>query len=304
MAAPFSLSGEYRLELEGGVATALGTSRQPLIVQNNSGPGAPYAVVPLVGTDALDYGTLASYSARLAAGLQNGTRLYLRAEGVQGSGTRDLSTLFTVAGAIPGTHDDGRLVRNTWSPLALTTTSTQAYSAGLGGDFGTGFSWSAGIIHAQVAQDLNISYDVAGSGTQDYNVYGRSLNRMTGVDIGLDYRRDISDRVSFETGVRVAGMGNSYAYTYDYINSTVTPSQYSVGATGVSMVVRSEVSVKMSYAVRDNLRLTGRIGMVNYENVGTGLENLLNPANTHTVINPVTASVRLPYIRIGIDYRF
>ncbi len=303
-----SFSGANSFSVEGGLSTALNFSSASLIVVNNIGAGAaPWATTELVSANVLDFGLGGSFGLHANFGLENGTSLYLRSSGNWAKGSADISGLFSVDGAIPGIHDDGYLVRNIWTPVATVTTQTLDAAVGFQTPANGGVSYFAGAIYGNVSQDISVAYET-NSGTPfatNYSVSGYSANAMYGVELGVSYSRALSDKLNVVLTGGLAALDNSFTYTY--LHEIVEPfftTTNTYTASGRSVALRSEVSAQLVYAKSDKLSLTGKIGVVNYSNVSTGLENTLNPNNTTASITPVFSSVIVPYIRAGVRITF
>lgn len=300
-------SGKFELQLEGGRAFPQNTSSRSLIVENNLGGTAPYPISEIIGADFLNYGKMASYGADLSIGLRNGGSLFFAFDGTNGSGGRDLSGTVYANGAIPGTFDDGQRIENTWSPFAIVKTRTQAISAGYRHEFSNGFSMSAGLMYGKVKQDLQITFDDDPNYPGDSIVTGRSDNTMAGVMMGLGYQRALLDKWSLSLAGNIAVMANTYSYYYRSYNSEpllVNPLTTIQSENVHSTAVRFDTSLQLGYQLTDHLMLSGKTGFTGYSGIGSGLENMLNENNTASVIHPSTATISLPYIRLGAILRF
>ncbi len=300
-------SGENSLSLEGGLATALNHANASLVVVNNRGT-APWATTELVSANVLDFGRGASFGLQADFGLNGGESVYLRGSGNWANGSVDISGMFSVSGAIPGIHDDGKLLKNTWSPVARVNTRTLDAAIGFQTASHNGISYFGGATQAGVSQDLTVDYILNAQlpTRKDISVNGSATNLMYGAEFGAIYSRALSDKLNIVLTGTLAALDNSFTYTYQYNNVDQTgftlSSTYT--AAGSSVVLRSEVSARLVYAKSETLSLTGKIGIVNYSNVSTGLENTLNPQNTTAAITPVFGSVIVPYIRAGIRVAF
>jgi hypothetical protein len=301
-------SGENSFSLEGGLSTALNHSKASLVVANNAGAGAPWATTELVSANVLDFGLGASFGLQADFGLNSGRSVYFRSSGNWAKGSVDISGLFSVSGAIPGIHDDGKLLKNTWSPVATVSTQTLDVAVGFQTTPHNGIRYFGGAIHGRVSQDLNVDYVINAllPSRFDISINGRAANLMYGAELGASYSRALSDKLDIVLTGTLAALDNTFTYTYQYenINQSGIIVSNTYTAAGSSVVLRSEVSAQLVYAKSETLSLTGKIGVVNYGNVSTGLENTLNPNNTTATITPVFGSVIVPYIRAGISIAF
>ncbi len=299
----FAFSGENSLSIEGGIASALNFSQSPLVVVNNIGADAPWAVTELVSASLLDFGTGASFGAEANFGLTSGKSIYLRSSGNFASGGLDLAGLFAVDGAIPGIFDDDYLLPSAWNPIVTVNTRILDTGIGIKTDIAGGGSFFAGLLYGEVAQDFQLTYDPTSPAPAGIRVSGRSNNAMLGVEIGGSYTRALSDKLKLVVFGEVAALSNSFDYRYQYLNPT-SFSEINQSQSGSSISVRSEIAAQLVFARSEKLAFTGKIGVLNYTNVATGLENTINPGNTNAIITPVFNAVTVPYIRAGIRISF
>lgn len=302
----FGLSGEYELNIEGGLAMPTNVSDRSLIVENNSsftGGPAPWTVTPLVAADILDFGSIASFATELSAGLSSGGAVFLSAQGVSGQGSTDLAPHWEGLGAIPGSHDDGYLINSVWDPVAVVNTADFALTAGYSSIETAGLTWMAGVAHAVVAQDLIIDFDANPVIDGHVLVSGSSSNQMYGVTAGIGYQRVISNDWSLGVDTNVSALQNTYDYSFDYNNFEHNTNEQ-VGAVGISTVVRWDVAAKLAYTLNETTALSGSIGATSYTGIVSGLDTMLNEANTISAVSPVTSSVLLPYVRFGVSVSF
>lgn len=294
------LTGEYEFSLEGGFAMPLNSSERALIVENNVGSG-PWDVTPLVDADILDFGVIPSFAAEFSARLNSGGSIFLRAQSILGQGETDLTGLWIDSGAIPGTHDDGYLIRSEWNPSATVTTQERAIAAGYRSADTTGFTWMAGLSYASVSQDLDVVFNV----TDDETVYvsGAGTNIMYGAIAGVGYTRPLSDKWSFALDSDLSVLHNRYDYNYDYLNDFYGTVEH-VGADGESTALRLNVAGKLAYHYSQSTTLSGIVGVTNYWGVVSGMDTMLNEENTRDTVTPVTSSITLPYIRFGVSVAF
>jgi len=128
---------------------------------------------------------------------------------------------------------------------------------------------------------------------------------MFGAEIGAIYSHALSNRLNIVLSAELAALDNNFTYTYKYeSDNSFVLNTNTYTASGRSVALRSEVSAQLVYAKSEAISLTGKIGIVNYSNVSTGLENTLNPNNTTASITPVFSSVIVPYVRAGVRIAF
>ncbi len=301
-----NFSGVNSVSLEGGLSIALNNSSASLIVVNNVGT-APWATTELVSADVLDFGLGASFGLQANFGLDSGASIYLRSSGNWAEGSVDISGLFAVTGAIPGIHDDGYLISNAWSPIATVTTQTLDAAIGFQTAAYGGINYFAGVIYGDVSQDISVDFTISSFAPPPtvVAVSGVSTNTMYGAEMGVAYSHAFSNKLSILLSAGLAALDNNFTYTYQHESVTGASTTTNIHtATGHSTVVRSEVSAQLAYASSERISLTGKIGLVNYSNVSTGVENTLNPNNTTAAITPVYGSVMVPYVRAGVRIAF
>lgn len=299
----FGLTGEFQISVEGGFSIPLNASESDVIVDNNSsgidGP-APWAVTPFVGADVLNFGSVASSAYELSADMNSGANVFLRAQGVSGNGETDLSGLWSGFGAVPGTFDDGYLMSSDWEPIATVETRELAVTAGYRSVENAGFTWTAGVTQATVSQNLSVDYDFNINSPDRSSVAGLATNDMYGLTAGLGFKRAITDVWSVSINADAATFQNSYNYVYEYQTEDVFFNS-KVSAAGESVVYRTDIAAKISYAVNETTQLSGLVGVTNYSGIVSGLENVLNAENTAVVVTPFTSTVTLPYVRFGFS---
>lgn len=303
-----NFTGEYTVHVEGGLALPLNSSGASFLVENNSSfiSPAPWAVTEIIGADALGFGLGVSYAAELTAGLNSGSSLYIRVEGNSVSADTSFADGWGgLTAALPGIHDDGFLIEDTWDTVATVSTNTFAASAGIQTAIANNLSWSVGVMHANAAQDLSLSYDYDPLTPGLITTSGAANNKMTGISFGVTYHRAVSDKLSLNIGADMAALANQYTYSYMHIDENVSSTpRATADFSGNSTVIRTDISAQLSYAHRSNISFTSRIGVTTYSNVVTGFENTLNPENTLSVQSAVFSSIVVPYMRAGVSIAF
>lgn len=303
----FGYTGVRTFSFEGGIALPVNDSERSLIVENNTpldGP-APWAVTELVGADVLDFGVTASFAMEVSAELLSGGSTFVRTQGVSGTGATDISGLWAGFGAIPGTFDDGYLMRSDWGNVTTVTTKEFAMTGGYRSASNSGFTWMAGVTLADFNQGIGFAYDHNEPLPGSAEIDATGANKMYGLTVGLGYDHVISDKWSMGLTSDVSVLHNNYEYLINIADDSLFDENYSLTSRiGETMSVRLDAAASLRYQYSESMQLTGTFGATNYFGIVSGLDNYLNDENTASVINVVTSDALLPYVRFGVRMTF